>query len=1083
MIIIEYEVIVKYNSNIYRLEYELDIKIEVLNSTYAIVTSNSVIDIDNLLKYPEIEYVEKPFILQTQDIQSFSSTGITSFKNRTNLTGKGTILGIIDSGIDYNLPIFKHEDGKSKILYYWDQSTPGNPPKGFNEGTVYTKDNISEATVSITSTHGTHVSSICASIANEADIIFVRVGSIQTDTFSRSTEFMRAIKFILDKSLELNMPVAINISYGSNEGSHKGLSLFEQYIDDMCLFWKNNIVVAAGNNGNNGGHKRIVLDNKDKKEVEFTVSSNESILNINIWPDFTDKFSVYLIDPSNQKTQSISQNSESINESIGDTRVLGYFYPIPPYSLYRRITLQLVSDFQITPGIWKIVFEPKDIVSGNIDIYLPTSESIGKDTRFIEPTEKLTVTVPGTANKVITVGSFNSRTGNRSVFSGEGDISVGIYKPDLLAPGEDIISYLPGGTIGALSGTSMATPHVTGVCSLLMQWGIVMGNDSFLYSQKTKALLTENAKRTEDRQYPNDAYGYGLLDINDIFLNNMTRNYNRIISDDVKKDISRAILITHEQNFYDELEKTKTKVGITRLSNNKTIIFLDKINENSIGEIISLTSVNRIESIARMALLGEITRGTNNGIVAQEEIGVSFFKNNPNITLTGRDVLIAIVDSGIDYLHKDFIYPDGTSKITYLWDQTKEGKPPKGFYIGTEYTREDINNAIKNNDRSLSKDEEGHGTIVSGICAGLGNINKEYEGIAPDAELIVVKMAKIGGFYNSAMSMIANEYAYLKSIEINKPIVINTSIGSNSLVGYTSRSNSEKIYFTNGLSIIVGAGNEGDTQTHASGRIKREGESEEVDIQIIEEEKDITIELWVSRPDKVSLTIISPSGEFSKEMNMTNFAQEKGVFDLENTEYYVNYTYPTIFSGQQHVSLTLRNVKSGIWKIRLKGIYITRGEYNLYLPNRVFLKEGTRFREPNPLYTINYPAVQDDLICVGVYNSITRGIWKTSSRGPNIINKIKPDIVAPGVNIIGSYPNDTYAMLTGSSAAGAHATGVNALFFQYILVDGMYKDKGFIQSVRTYMQGGATRSSDISYPNTSLGYGVLNLKGMIDKLK
>lgn len=1081
VITIDYEVIVKYNSNILRLEEELNVNVEILNDNYAIITSSNVIDIDNLLKYPEIEYVERPFILETQDAQSFSSTGITAFKNRTNLTGKGTLLGIIDSGIDYNLPIFKNADGSSKILYYWDQSTPGNPPAGFNEGSLYTRDTINEAIVQTTSTHGTHVSSICASIANEANIIFVRVGSRQTDTFSKSTEFMRAIKFVLDKSLELNMPVAINISYGSNEGSHRGLSLFEQYIDDMCLFWKNNIVVAAGNNSNKGGHKRILIENREIREVEFTVSPNERILNINIWPDFTDRFSVYLINPSNQRTQSMSQDSPNINDNIEGTRIIGYFYPIPPYSVYRRVTIQISSDTQITPGIWKIVFVPQDIVSGNIDIYLPTSEGIGPGTRFVEPTEKLTVTVPGTASRVITVGSFNSRTGTRSVFSGEGDISLGIYKPDLLAPGEDILAFLPGGTMGALSGTSMATPHVTGVCSLLMQWGIVMGNDPYLYSQKIKALITQNAKRSEGRTYPNDSYGYGLLNMNDIYLNRTSR-FNRVISD-VPKDISRAILITHDEGFYDELENLTVRVGITRLSRNNSIVFFETITSANLKTVIELNSVIRIDSVVKMATLGQITRGTSNGIIAQEEIGVNFFKNNPNVTLTGRGTLIAIIDSGIDYLHKDFIYPDGTSKIAYLWDQTKEGKPPEGYYIGTEYTREDINKAIRENDKSLSIDEEGHGTMISGICAGLGNINKEYEGIAPDAELIVVKMDKIGGFYNSAMLFVANQYVAEKSLELNIPLVMNVSVGSNNLAGYTSRANSEKIYFTSGLSIIAAAGNEGDTQTHASGRINREGETEEVEIQVVEEERELTIEIWVSRPDKVSLIIESPSGEISKEMSMSNFSQDRGVFDLENTEYFVIYLYPTIFSGQQNMNITLRNVKSGIWKLRLRGIYITSGEFNIYLPNRVFLKEGTRFREPNPLYTINYPAIQDDIICVGVYNSITRGIWNSSSRGPNIINRMKPDIIAPGVNIIAPYPGNTYAMVTGSSAAAAHASGITSLFFQYTIVDGAYKDKGFVQKIRTFMQGGATRISGISYPNTSLGYGIINLKGMFDILR
>lgn len=535
MIFIEYEVIVKYNSDVKRLEKELGVIIEILSSSYAIVTSNNLQDIDRLIDYPEIEYVEKPFILQTQDSQSFSNTGIDSFKNKYQLTGENTLLGIIDSGIDYTLPIFKNENGESKILYYWDQSGSGPPPEGFSKGTLYTKDNIGEAPVYTTSAHGTHVAGICASIANKANLVVVKVGTSTTDTFSKSTEFMRALRFILDKAVELNMPIAINISYGTNEGSHRGLSLFEEFIDDMCVFWKNNIVVAAGNNALRGSHKRIQLVDRELQDAEFVVGENEKILNLNIWPSYTDTFTVYLKDPANKKTQSLSRESPNIDNKLSSTRVLGVYFPVPPYSLSSRITFELSSNLQITPGVWTVVFEPKEIVVGNVDMYLPTSEGLSKDTKFLEPSEILTVTVPGTATKVITVGSFNSRTDTRSPFSGEGDFDTGVYKPDLLAPGEDIVSFLPGGTSGALTGTSMATPHVTGVCSLLMQWGIVDGNDPFLYSQKTRALLNENARRRNDIDYPNSSYGYGFLDLRDIDLDSMIRTTPKSMSSTTKR--------------------------------------------------------------------------------------------------------------------------------------------------------------------------------------------------------------------------------------------------------------------------------------------------------------------------------------------------------------------------------------------------------------------------------------------------------------------------------------------------------------------------------------------------------------------
>ncbi len=1114
-----------------KLEQELGVSVEILNSSYAIITSNNEEDVNTLLTYPEIEFIEKPFILQTQDVQSFSSTGITGFKNRTGLTGKGTIIGIIDSGIDYTLPVFRDSDGRSKILYYWDQSIQGNPPEGFREGTLYTNEDINNAIdgnmyipISTTSLHGTHVGGICATIASDARIIVVRVGNIQTDVFSRSTEFMRAIKFILDRALELRMPVTLNISYGSNEGSHRGTSLFEQYIDDMCLFWKNNIVVAAGNNADKGGHKRIRLRNNITEEVEFVVGEGERILNINIWPDFVDDFSVHLVSPSNTQTQSISLTSGEIRNTLGETRVTGYFYPIAPYSLTRRVTLQLSSNTQINPGLWRIIFEPIDIVTGNVNIYLPTSEGLNRNTRFLIPTQELTVTVPGTASRVITVGSFNSRTDIVSIFSGEGDTQLGVFKPDLLAPGEDIISFLPGGTSGALSGTSMATPHVTGVCSLFMEWGIVNGNDLFLYSQKLRALLLKGARRLTNQSYPNNSSGFGFLSLADIDLYTLSninqdletdgivyRSVNKSFKDEennyklidgynnIKNDISldsfcnedmnrqtgvlAGINIIHTPEFESELNALGMGSNFIKLSDSLGILPIDASDYNSIQRILELPSIIRSESTIKMSLLGTINQGTFGGIVATEEIGVNFFKNNPNITITGRGTLIAIADTGIDYLHKDFIYPDGTSKIVYLWDQTKEGSPPEGFYIGTEYTREDINRAIANNDPSLSQDEVGQGTMLSGICAGLGNVNSEYAGIAEDAELIIIKLGKIDGFYNSAMLFAASQYAYKKAFELGRPVVINVSLGSSSLAGLTNRSNSEKAFFTRGLCITAGAGNEGNTQTHTSGRILHAGGSVDIELELSEDEEELSLELWLNKPDKADVIIVSPSGEESKSVGVSSYNRVTGLFDLEGTYYSITYVYPTTFSGQQFTNITLRNAKRGVWKIRLVGVYIINGIYNLYLPNRVLIKSGTRFRQVDPFFTINYPAIQDDLITVGAYNTINNSLWQSSSRGPTIENRLKPDLVAPGVNIIAAYPGNKYATITGTAAASAHVAGAAAMYFQYTFADGRYPNQAYVQKVKTFMQAGAKKNLNTVYPNTSAGYGSLDVRGMFDVLR
>ncbi|MFR8598060.1 MAG: bifunctional germination protease/germinant receptor pseudoprotease CspBA, partial [Clostridioides difficile] len=775
--------------------------------------------------------------------------------------------------------------------------------------------------------------------------------------------------------------------------------------------------------------------------------------------------------------------------------------------------------------LWKIVFEPIDIVTGNVNIYLPTSEGLNRNTRFLIPTQELTVTVPGTASRVITVGSFNSRTDIVSIFSGEGDTQLGVFKPDLLAPGEDIVSFLPGGTSGALTGTSMATPHVTGVCSLFMEWGIVNGNDLFLYSQKLRALLLKGARRLSNQSYPNNSSGFGFLNLSDIDLYTLSNinqdletedigyrsinksfkdeensykfidGYNMQIHNDLENEIyisknaSRqsgilsGIDIVHTPEFEEELAGLGMSQRFFKISDSLGVLSINNTDYNSIQRVLQLPSIIRTVSTTKMTLLGEINRGTFGGVVATEEMGVNFFKNNPNINITGRGTLISIADTGIDYLHPDFIYPDGTSKIVYLWDQTKEGTPPDGFYIGTEYTREDINRAIAENDPSLSQDEVGQGTMLSGICAGLGNVNSEYAGIAEDSELIIIKLGKIDDFYNSAMLFAASQYAYKKAFELGRPLVINMSLGTSSLAGLTNRSNSEKAFFTRGLCITAGAGNEGNTQTHTSGIIPYVGGSVEVELELNEDEEELSLELWLNRPDKADVIIVSPTGEESKSVGISNYNKVTGLFDLEGTEYSITYIYPTTFSGQQFTNVTLKNAKRGVWKIRLVGVYIITGRYNLYLPNRELLKSGTRFREVDPFYTINYPAIQDDLITIGAYNTINGSLWQSSSRGPTIEDRLKPDIVAPGVNIIAAYPGNTYATITGTAAASAHAAGAAAMYFQYTFVDGRYPNQAYVQKIKTFMQAGARKDSNTVYPNTNSGYGLLDVRGMFDVLR
>ena len=547
-------------------------------------------------------------------------------------------------------------------------------------------------------------------------------------------------------------------------------------------------------------------------------------------------------------------------------------------------------------------------------------------------------------------------------------------------------------------------------------------------------------------------------------------------------------VVLYKPGFEEDLKAIAPNYEFLKISDRLGVLFA-YVNHQDINSVqtfknvLAISSIDRMLNLARYNSLSIISQGISNGVTANEEIGVNFFKNNPNISLSGKGVLIGLIDTGIDYLHPDFIYDNNTTKVASLWDQSKEGKPPDGFFIGSEYTREDINNAILNNDSSLSVDDEGSGTMLAGICAGMGKVNKNYVGVAEDAELVIVKMGKVDGNYNNAMVTAGFEYIKQKARELQMPVVVTFGFGSNSLVGISQRDLTELTFYEKGVSLVNAAGNEGNTDTHNSGKLLYKNDVKTIELEVNNFEESINIEIWLNKPDIARAAVLSPSGELTRDVDVSIGNTVVGILDLESTIYSITYIFPTLFSGQQQVIINLTNVPKGIWKIILTGEYIIDGEYNAYLPNRALLKPGTKFTNSDPNKTINYPATYNDNVTVGAYNTLNNSIWPSSSRGNTINNLLKPDIVAPGVNIIAPYPGGGYATITGTAPAAAYTSGCIAYLLQNNFVKENYPRLAYVQKIRTYLRAGATRLDNISYPNNNLGYGFLNIKGAFYQLR
>lgn len=532
-----WEVILRYSGDSGELQSRYR-EITPLLGGYAIaIVSES--ELRALSGEPTVEYIEKPKALSFAVYEGKLVSCIPPVQRAPlSLTGKGVLVAAIDSGIDIYHEDFRNNDGTTRLIGLWDQTLmTGEPPEGYHLGTYFSQTQINEIlssgerapTVDI-SGHGTHVTGIAAGngrasngqqrgVAYEADILVVKLGGSGKDGFPQTTGLMMGVDFCIRKSLELAEPLALNLSYGNNYGPHDGTSLLETYLDSVAGTGRTTICIGSGNEGSRARHTSLKLSMETSSQIEFAVAPGEYSLGVQLWKNYADRFVVTLVTPSGESVI-LSENAQgTYRYRVDRTDILWYFGEPSPYSLDQEIYFELLSvqeQQSVTSGIWKLILTPRKIVEGNIRLWLPSGGSINEDTGFLVPSTSLTLTIPSTAQKPVTVGAYDGDTGNFASFSGRG-YQYGTYvKPDLVAPGVDIISCAPGGGYTMRTGTSMACPFVTGSAALLMQYGIVNRRDPYLYGQKVKAYLIRGAKPLSSQtQIPDVAAGWGALCLRD----------------------------------------------------------------------------------------------------------------------------------------------------------------------------------------------------------------------------------------------------------------------------------------------------------------------------------------------------------------------------------------------------------------------------------------------------------------------------------------------------------------------------------------------------------------------------------------
>lgn len=470
----------------------------------------------------------------------------------------------------------------------------------------------------------------------------------------------------------------------------------------------------------------------------------------------------------------------------------------------------------------------------------------------------------------------------------------------------------------------------------------------------------------------------------------------------------------------------------------------------------------------------------------------------PPLSLTGKGVVIGFIDTGIRYNLDVFKRADGTSRILSIWDQTiQEGTPPEGFSFGTEYTNEQINEAIRSGDPLSivpSTDTDGHGTAIASVAAGSDiGYGLNFLGAAPDADIVMVKCKQgkqylrdyyfipegVPAYCDANIGMAVK---YLDSFARvgERPVIICIGMGTNwgdhagnsVLARYLDR-----VARKRNRVVVVCGGNEGNAGHHFRGLFAMEGAAvtQTVEIRVGEAQSGFVMELWGAAPNTMSVSIQSPAGETIPPIDFRSKETRNFSFIYERTKIAVDHVLVEQGGGDELVVFRMVQPTAGVWtfKVEVKG----NGGYgyiNMWLPITQFLGENTYFLNSTPYETLTEPSLANNVITTSAYNASNNSFYIESGRGFARDGGLKPDIAAPGVNV-----STALGGRTGSCMAAAIAAGGAAQFMQWAVIE---KNDLLAQSmeVRAYFMRGAVRTPDTIYPSRAWGFGRLNVSRAFD---
>ena len=522
--------------------------IDFINYQYAVVHLPQAVARE--LTISTVTYSAIPKLYALLDLTSLDAAGILSAAKLPPLSeqGRGVMIGFIDTGIDYQDPLFQNKDGSTRILGIWDQ-TLGNDSPGESHsssifpvsyGTQYTKEQIDAAlrsenpleSVPSTDTngHGTMIASIAAgnetadgSFSGAAPNCYLGIVKLKpakqylrdfflirenADAYQEN-DIMMGVSYLFALANQYHTPLVICLAVGTNMGSHTGTSNLSTFLNEMSTFPGTAFVVAAGNETGYAHHYRgSTSPGNQVHQVELNIGETTRGFSMEFWAQNTAAYTIGFRSPSGEVIEGPAlrnMEADTLRFLLEGTKITVYSRIVSNADGSQLIFLRFQDPF---PGIWTLTITNRTDISDSFHLWLPNRSFIPEDTYFLRPDPDTLITDPGNATYPITVGAYDHTTGGIYIHSSRGFSRSGVIKPELAAPG-----------VGTLTGTSAAAAHVAGAAAILLNWGILQGNDPYMNSSTIKTYLIRGADRDPSRTYPNREFGYGTLNLYQAFLN------------------------------------------------------------------------------------------------------------------------------------------------------------------------------------------------------------------------------------------------------------------------------------------------------------------------------------------------------------------------------------------------------------------------------------------------------------------------------------------------------------------------------------------------------------------------------------